>query len=263
MQRFSYRFATATVTLLTLAAPVFTVHAAEPVSAAAAAPTAPTPPSAPASAVPDTSKMIYALGYQLGRDLAGTEVNADALMKGVNDGRSGAKSQLSDAEMQSSLQALEQQINAQRAKAQAAAAEKAKVDGQAYLAANAKKPGVKTTASGLQYKMLTPGKGRKPAPTDTVKVQYKGTLVDGTEFDSSYKRGEPASFPVNGVIPGWTEALQLMPEGSKFELAIPPDLAYGAQGPLANQVLLFEVELLSAAPAAPAAADEPPANESR
>jgi FKBP-type peptidyl-prolyl cis-trans isomerase FklB len=265
MQRLSYGLATATVTLLTLAAPVCTVHAAETAPAAATAPpTAAAAPAAPATPAPDASKTNYALGYQLGRDLAGAEFSADALIKGVNDGRSGAKSQLSDAEMQASLQALEQQINAQRAKAQAAAAEKAKVDGQAYLAANAKKPGVKTTASGLQYRVVTPGKGRTPTPTDTVKVQYKGTLVDGTEFDSSYKRGEPASFPVNGVIPGWTEALQLMKEGSKVELAIPPDLAYGAQGPLANQVLLFEVELLSAAPAAPAAAPEvPPAPDSK
>jgi FKBP-type peptidyl-prolyl cis-trans isomerase FklB len=261
MLKTTYRFATATATLLALATPALAVHAAE-TAPAAAAPTAPAP-ATPASTMDETSRMNYALGYQLGRDLAGAAISAEALMKGVNDGRSGAKSQLSDAEMQASLQALEKQINAQRAKVQAAAAEKAKTEGQAYLTANAKKPGVKTTSSGLQYRMLTPGKGRTPTPTDTVKVQYKGTLVDGTEFDSSYKRGEPASFPVNGVIPGWTEALQLMQEGSKYELAIPPELAYGAQGPLANQVLLFEVELLSAAPAAPAPADAPTAPDSK
>ena len=103
-----------------------------------------------------------------------------------------------------------------------------------------------TTASGLQYKIVTAGTGRTPGPEDTVTVHYKGTLVDGTEFDSSYKRGEPASFPVNGVIPGWTEALQLLKVGGKAQLTIPPELAYGANGPLANQVLLFDVELLGA-----------------
>ena len=103
-----------------------------------------------------------------------------------------------------------------------------------------------TTASGLQYQILTAGTGKTPAAGDTVTVHYKGTLVDGTEFDSSYKRGQPASFPVNGVIPGWTEALQLMKVGSKAQLVIPPELAYGSNGPLANQVLLFDVELLGA-----------------
>jgi FKBP-type peptidyl-prolyl cis-trans isomerase FklB len=239
--------------LVALTAPSRVTHAAE------------TTPAAPAgtAAMDEAAKMNYALGYQLGRDLASVEVRSEALLKGVSDGRTGAKSQLSDAEMQSSLMALEKKINEQRAVAQAAAAEKAKTDGQAYLAANAKKPGVTTTSSGLQYRVVTPGKGRKPTPADNVTVQYKGTLVDGTEFDSSYKRGQPATFPVNGVIPGWTEALQLMQEGAKFELAIPPSLAYGEQGPLANQVLLFEVELVSAAAAPPAAVDAPPADDGK
>ena len=103
-----------------------------------------------------------------------------------------------------------------------------------------------TTASGLQYKVLKPGTGRSPKPTDTVTVHYRGTLVDGQEFDSSHKRGQPATFPVAGVIPGWTEALQLMKVGTKAQLVIPPELAYGSNGPLANQVLLFDVELLGA-----------------
>ncbi|MGI9246904.1 MAG: FKBP-type peptidyl-prolyl cis-trans isomerase, partial [Steroidobacteraceae bacterium] len=134
----------------------------------------------------------------------------------------------------------------QRAKAQAALAAKTQAEGKAFLETNAKKPGVKTTASGLQYRVITEGKGRKPAAADTVTVNYKGTLTDGTEFDSSYKRGEPASFPLNGVIPGWTEGVQLMPVGSKYEFVIPPELAYGSQGQLADQVLVFEVELLEA-----------------
>ncbi len=244
MPNFKNRCATMLLTTLAFSAPAMVAHAAE----TAAAPTTP----AATSTMDETAKMNYALGYQLGRDLATTNVRPDSLLKGVEDGRSGAKPQLSDAEMQSSLMALEKQVNEHRAKVQAAAAEKAQSDGKAYLAANASKPGVKTTASGLQYKVVEPGKGRAPTTADSVTVQYRGTLVDGTEFDSSYKRGQPATFPVTGVIPGWTEALQLMKEGAKFELAIPPDLAYGAQGPMANQVLLFEVELLSAVPAAEA-----------
>lgn len=121
---------------------------------------------------------------------------------------------------------------------------KAQAAGPAYLAANAKKPGVKTTASGLQYRVLRAGKGAKPTAADAVTVHYRGTLVDGAEFDSSYQRGEPITFPLSRVIKGWTEGLQLMQVGSKYELVIPPELAYGDRGPLAQQVLVFEVELL-------------------
>ena len=111
---------------------------------------------------------------------------------------------------------------------------------------NSKKEGIKTLPDGLQYRILAEGTGKKPTATDNVTVNYKGTLIDGTEFDSSYKRGQPATFPVAGVIPGWTEALQLMKVGTKAQLVIPPELAYGSNGPLANQVLLFDVELLGA-----------------
>jgi FKBP-type peptidyl-prolyl cis-trans isomerase FklB len=194
----------------------------------------------------EAARMQYALGYQLGRDLVAIEPRPQDMLKGVEDGRSGGKAKLSEAEMGAALAGLQQKVAEQRAKEQAAASEKAVAAGKAYLAANAKKPGVTTTASGLQYQILTAGTGKTPAVSDTVTVHYKGTLVDGTEFDSSYKRGQPASFPVNGVIPGWTEALQLMKVGTKAELAIPPELAYGSNGPLANQVLLFDVELLGA-----------------
>lgn len=204
----------------------------------------------PVAAMDDTARMNYALGYQLGRDLAGLELRSDALLEGLEDGRSGTASQLDPPAMEAALQGLEARINEQRAKAQAAAAEKAAAAGATYLAENAKRPGVQTTASGLQYKILTEGKGRKPTTNDTVTVHYRGTLVDGSEFDSSYKRGQPATFPVSGVIAGWTEALQMMSEGSKWQLAIPAALAYGERGPLAGQVLLFDVELLSAAPPA-------------
>jgi FKBP-type peptidyl-prolyl cis-trans isomerase FklB len=195
-------------------------------------------------AMDEAARMQYALGYQLGRDLTGVELRPQDLQRGVEDGRSGAKPKLSEAEMEAALTSLQQRVTEQRTKTQAVQAEKARASGEAYLATNAKKPGVTTTASGLQYRVVTQGTGKKPTAAETVTVHYKGTLVDGTEFDSSYKRGQPATFPVSGVIPGWTEALQLMPIGSKYELAIPPALAYGSQGPLAGQVLLFEVELL-------------------
>jgi FKBP-type peptidyl-prolyl cis-trans isomerase FklB len=200
-----------------------------------------TPAPAP---MDDDSKVSYALGYQLGRDLGGTVMKPDAVVKGLEDGRAGAPPKLTQQEMETALAALQHSINTQRQLAQAEAAKKVAAAGTAYLAENAKKPGVVTTKSGLQYRIVTPGTGPTPKATDTVTVHYRGTLVDGTEFDSSYQRNQPATFPVTGVIAGWTEALQLMKEGSKFELVIPPALAYADQGPLANQVLLFEVELI-------------------
>jgi FKBP-type peptidyl-prolyl cis-trans isomerase len=209
------------------------------------------------AAMDDSAKMSYALGYQLGKDLAGTDVRPDSLVKGIEDGRSGGAPKLTQAEMEAALNSLQTKVNAQRAKAQAEEAQKAAAAGTAYLAANAKKPGVITTKSGLQYKVVSAGAGATPKAGDTVTVHYRGTLVDGTEFDSSYKRGQPATFPVGGVIAGWTEALQLMKEGSKFELAIPPNLAYADQGPLANQVLLFEVELIKVTPGSAAAPAKP------
>ena len=201
---------------------------------------------AAAPTMDEAARMQYALGYQLGRDLVAIEPRPQDMLKGLEDGRSGGKAKLSEEEMGAALAGLQQKVAEQRAKEQAATSEKAAAAGKAYLAANAKKPGVTTTASGLQYQILTAGTGKTPVASDTVTVHYKGTLVDGTEFDSSYKRGQPASFPVNGVIPGWTEALQLMKVGTKAQLVIPPELAYGSNGPLANQVLLFDVELLGA-----------------
>jgi len=223
--------------LLTTAAPVA-------LSLLAATALAADPP-----AMDETSRMSYALGYQLGRDLGATEVRSDALLRGMEDGRKGATPALKPEEMQASLASLEQRLNEQRAKQQAEAMQKSQAAGAAYLAENAKKPGVVTTSSGLQYRVVKPGSGRTPAPADSVTVHYRGTLVDGKQFDSSYDRGEPATFPVNGVIAGWTEALQLMKEGAEYQLAIPASLAYGERGPLAGQVLLFDVELLKVEPA--------------
>jgi FKBP-type peptidyl-prolyl cis-trans isomerase FklB len=203
-------------------------------------------------AMDETARMNYALGYQLGRDLAGFEVRTDVLLRGIDDGRKGATAALKPEEMQASLTSLEQRLNEQRAKQQAEAMKQSQAAGASYLAENAKKPGVVTTKSGLQYRVVKPGTGRTPGPTDSVTVHYRGTLVDGKQFDSSYDRGEPATFPVNGVIAGWTEALQLMKEGAQYQLVIPAALAYGDRGPLAGQVLLFDVELLKVEPAATA-----------
>ena len=202
----------------------------------------------PATLTDEASKTSYALGYQLGRDMAGVDIRTGALEKGLADGRAGTKAQLNADEMGALLASLQKKINEQRQKNQAAELQKAAAAGSAFLAENAKRPGVTTTASGLQYKVLTPGTGKKPTAKDTVSVNYRGTLVDGTEFDSSYSRGQPATFPVEGVIAGWTEALQLMQEGSKWQIVIPPKLAYADQGPLAGQVLVFDVELLKVGP---------------
>jgi len=196
-------------------------------------------------------KASYAIGLDMGGSLKKNEidVNTDALIQGIKDGLTDAKPRLSDQEMKETIAALQKDLMAKQQERQKAAAEKNKKEGEAFLEANKKKPGVKVLPSGLQYKVVKEGTGKTPKATDTVTVNYKGTLIDGTEFDSSYKRGEPATFPVNGVIKGWTEALQLMKVGSKWQLFIPPDLAYGPRGAGQvigpNSTLVFEVELVS------------------
>ena len=194
-------------------------------------------------------KISYCIGIDIGTNLkkSGIEISPEMLSKGLSDAIAGNKPVLSKEDMQQTMQAFETEMRAKASEKQKAASDKNKTDGEAYLAANKAKEGVKITASGLQYKVITEGKGPMPKATDTVKVNYRGTLVDGTEFDSSYKRGEPITFPVNGVIPGWTEGLQLMPVGSKWQLVIPSNLAYGEQAPPSigpNSTLVFEVELL-------------------
>jgi FKBP-type peptidyl-prolyl cis-trans isomerase FklB len=236
-----------------------TVGCANVVLAAEAPPSAAKPPTAaPAAAAPTADQAAiaqYALGYQLGREIASSEDRSQALLEGVRDGRAGTPPKYSEQDMQAALQKLGQQVNEQRAKAAAADAAKQAPINKAFLDENAKKAGVKTTASGLQYKVVSEGTGKQPTVNDTVTVNYRGTLVDGTEFDSSYKRGEPATFPVTGVIAGWTEALQLMKEGAKYQLFIPPNLAYADRGPLANRLLIFDVELVKVGP--PEAAKKP------
>lgn len=192
----------------------------------------------------DPEKNGYSVGYDIGRSLRGqvVDVDAAAMARGLKDAMTGATPALAESEIQQRFVALQQE-SARRIP------EKNKKDGEAFLAKNKGAKGVKTTASGLQYKILNVGKGDKPKAEDTVTVHYRGTLIDGTEFDSSYKRGQPATFPVKGVIPGWTEALQLMPAGSKWMLYLPSKLAYGERGAGQqigpNSVLIFEVELIS------------------
>jgi FKBP-type peptidyl-prolyl cis-trans isomerase FklB len=201
----------------------------------------------------DQEKLGYAIGMNIGLGMKQKNVEADLdqIVAGLKASYKGEEMLLSEQEMGEILTAYQQEMQQKMmAEAAAAATENTKL-AEAFLTENGKKDGVKTLPSGLQYKVITEGSGASPKPESTVEVHYKGTLIDGTEFDSSYKRGEPASFPVGGVIPGWTEALQLMKEGGKWELAIPPALAYGERGapPVIppNSALVFEVELLKIA----------------
>jgi len=193
-----------------------------------------------------TERLSYIVGENMAVQLKndGLELDTNALVLAVVDVATGHASRLTQAEKQSTVEEIQKAAQAKQAEAHA----KNKAEGAAYLAENAKKEGVTTTGSGLQYKVLSSGDGAQPKASDTVKVHYRGTLIDGTVFDSSYDRGEPAVFPVTGVIAGWVEALQLMNVGDKYELTIPSDLAYGAQGsgPVIgpDATLLFEVELL-------------------
>lgn len=199
----------------------------------------------------DKEKDSYALGMNIGRGLSKQPVDLDAaaVARGVRDALSGGKTELTDDEAAADLAQLKDQVQkASEAKMQQLAAENQKA-GAAFLAENKTKEGVVALPSGLQYKVLTAGTGPKPTAADTVVCQYRGTLLDGTEFDSSYKRGQPATFAVGRVIKGWTEALQLMPVGSKWQLFVPAELAYGERGAgnviPPNATLVFEVELVS------------------
>jgi FKBP-type peptidyl-prolyl cis-trans isomerase FklB len=177
------------------------------------------------------------------------DTDPDLIARGIKDISAGGKPLLTEQQAQSVMNTFQQQLMAKRDSVNKVMGEKNKKDGGTFLAENKKKEGVVTLPSGLQYKVLKKGSGKKPKAEQTVSVQYRGMLTDGTEFDSSYKRGEPATFPVNGVIKGWTEALQLMPVGSKWQLFVPSDLAYGEKGAgqviPPNATLIFEVELLS------------------
>jgi FKBP-type peptidyl-prolyl cis-trans isomerase FklB len=188
----------------------------------------------------------------------GLDVDPDLAARAIKDVQSSNTTLLSQAEMQETLTSFQKEFRAKQQKLQAEKGVKNKAEGDAFLAANKNKPGVVALPDGLQYIVITNGTGATPSPTDVVSVNYRGTLLDGTEFDSSYKRGQPAQFPVGGVIHGWTEALEKMNVGSKWKLFVPADLAYGEQGRPGippNSVLIFEVELLDVkAQAAPPAA---------
>ena len=225
---------------------------------AAQAPTAPEAPAAkpPAAQAPSpfktpTEKRSYALGVEYGSQLRSNsvEIDTDLFIKGFKDAILGGKTLLTEQDARAAVTELSAEQKRKMTEARTAEAAKNKKDGEAFLAENKTKEGVVTLPSRLQYKILKTGEGKKPTAEDTVVCNYRGTLLNGTEFDSSHKRNQPITFPVKGVIKGWTEALQLMPVGSKWQLFIPSDLAYGERGvgmtigP--NATLIFEVELLS------------------
>jgi len=199
----------------------------------------------------DIAKLSYAIGMDIGMSVKSLKADLDrtALLAAINDRLDGGTLKLSEDDAGKAKQAFFKQQSEKRATEQKAAGEKNKADGAAFLAENGKKKGVTTTKSGLQYEVIKKGNGAKPKATDKVTVHYRGTLIDGAEFDSSYKRGQPVTFPLNGVIKGWTEGVQLMPAGSTFKFVIPSELAYGSNGAGPkigpDSVLVFEVELIS------------------
>ncbi|MGD8175171.1 FKBP-type peptidyl-prolyl cis-trans isomerase [Marinimicrobium sp. ARAG 43.8] len=208
-------------------------------------------------------KVNYIFGTNLAENLAqgGVTIEPEAFAQALRDKRDGTDPRLSEEEMREVMQTFQEEQMAKREAEQKAASETNQQEAEAFFAENANADGVQETDSGLQYKVLEEGEGASPGPNDTVTVHYRGRLLDGTEFDSSYERGEPVSFAVNGVISGWTEGLQLMSEGAKYELYIPSDLAYGpgGNGPIPpSSALIFEVELLEveAADEAEAGGDE-------
>ncbi len=221
--------------------------------------------STPSDLTTDPQKFSYSIGFDIGHSLAQIKDNVDvpALEKGIEESVAGKTARLTDQQREEIKNAVAKKIQEKQVADRAAAGQKNKDDGDKFLADNGKKAGVKTTASGLQYEVLTEGKGDHPKASDKVTVNYKGSLLDGTVFDSSYDRGQPVSFPLANVIPGWTEGVQLMTPGSKYKFYIPSTLGYGERGAPPkigpNSTLVFEVELISidkdapAAPAAPAA----------
>ena len=209
----------------------------------------------------DKDKFSYALGMNFGENFRkqGLDVDPAVFAKAFAEAFNSGKTAMSEEDMRTVLTAAAQEIRKKQAALQAEKAEQAQKEGEKFLAENKTREGVVTLPSGLQYKILKPGTGEKPTLEDTVVCNYKGTLINGTEFDASEKHGGPATFPVKGVIAGWTEALQLMPVGSKWQLFVPSNLAYGEQGPPdigPNSTLIFEVELVTIQKAAAPAAGE-------
>ncbi len=195
----------------------------------------------------ETARINYSLGYQIGGDFKrqGIEMSSAAIVQGIEDASAGADPKISADEMRSTLVELKRKV-VENQKTRQKEDELGRIaEGKAFMEENATKDGVVTTESGLQYKIVEEGSGKTPTATDEVTVNYRGTLPDGTEFDSSYKRGQPATFKLDAVVKGWTEGLQLLKEGGKAQLVIPPNLAYAGRGPLAHRTLIFDVELIS------------------
>ncbi len=227
----------------------------------------------------DRDKVSYSIGLDIGTTFKkqGMDLNPDVVLRGMRDGLSATKPLLTEEEMRTTMTEYSKTMVEKQQTANKEAATKNKEAGEKFLAENKSKPGVKTTASGLQYKVIKEGTGKIPKETDTVVTNYRGSLISGTEFDSSYKRNEPTTFPVNRVIKGWTEALGLMKVGSKYQLFIPAELAYGERGAAAggigpNETLIFDIELLdiknptpapSASPAAKPEAKASPKEEAK
>jgi len=196
-------------------------------------------------------KLSYSIGFDMGSNIKRNEIDVDPniVTKAIKDALSGGTPLMTEQERREAISALQKDLAAKQQEKMKAAGDKNKKDGETFLAENKKKEGVTTLPSGLQYVILSEGKGKQPKATDTVTVQYRGTLIDGAEFDSSYKRGQPATFALNQVIKGWTEGVQLIKEGGKIRLFVPSELGYGDRGAGAqigpNAALIFEVELLS------------------
>jgi FKBP-type peptidyl-prolyl cis-trans isomerase len=289
------RILTTTVTLLAAAMTLGTQAQQTPAAKTESAPAAKTPaapaatfPKAPGAKAPaaktsgaatakssstlvlktQKDKFSYALGMNLGTSLhrQSVEVDPNIVAQGLRATLAGGKTLLTQEEAQAALMAVQNELRKKQQEKMQVAGEANKKEGDAFLAANKAKEGVVTLPSGLQYKILTAGTGPKPSAPDSVVCNYRGTLINGTEFDSSYKRGQPATFPVNGVIKGWTEALQLMPVGSKWQLFVPSSLAYGERGAGGDigpdATLIFEVELLSIQEK-PKAEDKPKVEEKK
>ena len=195
----------------------------------------------------EADKISYSVGHQIGGDFKkqNVELHPETLTRGLEDAVSGNEASMTVEEMQAALSGLKQKILAQTRMEQAEKANDYRKEGRIFLAENADREGVETTDSGLQYKVLKAGTGKTPTASDSVTVNYRGTTIDGREFDSSHRTGKPATFRVDEVIPGWSEALQMMKEGAQWQLYIPPDLAFHRGGPLEHRTILFEVELIS------------------
>jgi FKBP-type peptidyl-prolyl cis-trans isomerase FklB len=254
-KQFSTAITLLTAAMMLLGSALAQTSATTPTSPAKK-PAATKPATTPAAKPPmvlktQKDKLSYAVGMNVGKNLQRQSIDVDPAIvaQGLKDTLAGGKTLMTEQEAQTVMTDLQADMRKKQEEKMKLAGDANQKEGAAFLAANKTKEGVVTTSSGLQYKVLKQGDGPKPTATDSVVCNYRGTLINGTEFDSSYKRGQPATFPVNGVIKGWTEALQLMPTGSKWQLFVPADLAYGARGAGQdigpNATLIFEVELLS------------------